>query len=95
MFKVAELLEEAGFPKGVVNLVNGTREAAEGLIDHELVRAVTFVGSSPVAKAVSDRCRMLDKRCTALGGAKNVSKVDDIIFVYHVDGFVGVCADTI
>lgn len=71
MFKVAELLEEAGFPKGVVNLVNGTREAAEGLIDHELVRAVTFVGSSPVAKAVSDRCRMLDKRCTALGGAKN------------------------
>ena len=71
MYKVVELFEKAGFPKGVVNLVNGTREAVEGLIDHPLVRAVTFVGSSPVAEAVSGRCRRLNKRCTALGGAKN------------------------
>mmetsp|Transcript_36631 Transcript_36631/g.59797 ORF Transcript_36631/g.59797 Transcript_36631/m.59797 type:complete len:460 (-) Transcript_36631:243-1622(-) len=71
MYKVIELLEEAGFPKGVVNLVNGTKEVVESLIDHSLVRAVTFVGSSPVAKLVSDRCRLLNKRCTALGGAKN------------------------
>jgi len=71
MYRVVEMLEEAGFPKGVVNLVNGTREAVEGLIDHPLVRAVTFVGSSPVAEIVSRRCRELNKRCTALGGAKN------------------------
>jgi len=71
MWKVIELLEEAGFPKGVVNIVNGTKEAVESLIDHPLVKAVTFVGSSPVAKLVSDRCHSLNKRCTALGGAKN------------------------
>jgi malonate-semialdehyde dehydrogenase (acetylating)/methylmalonate-semialdehyde dehydrogenase len=71
MHRVAALFGAAGFPKGVVNLVNGTRDAVEGLVDHPLVRAVTFVGSSPVAKSVSDRCRALDKRCTALGGAKN------------------------
>jgi len=71
MWKVVELFEEAGFPKGVVNIVNGTKEAVERLIDHPLVKAVTFVGSSPVAKLVSDRCHTLNKRCTALGGAKN------------------------
>lgn len=71
MHKVIELFEKAGFPKGVINLVNGTKDAVEGLIDHPLVRAVTFVGSSPVAKLVAERCRSLDKRCTALGGAKN------------------------
>ncbi|KAL9187570.1 hypothetical protein ACHAXT_001673 [Thalassiosira profunda] len=71
MHRVVGLLEEAGFPKGVVNLVNGGREAVEGLIDHPLVKALTFVGSSPVAEIVSTRCRALHKRCTALGGAKN------------------------
>ena len=71
MYRVVRLFEQAGFPKGVINLVNGTKDAVTCLIDHPLVRAVTFVGSSPVAKAVSDRCRGLDKRCTALGGAKN------------------------
>ena len=71
MDRVARLFELAGFPRGVVNLVNGTRDAVTGLVDHPLVRAVTFVGSSAVAKSVSDRCRALDKRCTALGGAKN------------------------
>jgi len=71
MYKVIELLEEAGVPKGVVNLVNGTKEVVEGLIDDERVKAVTFVGSSPVAEIVSNRCRKLNKRCTALGGAKN------------------------
>ena len=71
MYKVIELFEEAGFPKGVVNLVNGTKDAVNSLIDHPLVRAVTFVGSSPIAKLVSDKCHTLNKRCTALGGAKN------------------------
>lgn len=71
MNRVATLFEEAGFPPGVFNMIQGTREAVEALIDHPTVKAVTFVGSSPVAKIVSHRCRSLDKRCTALGGAKN------------------------
>lgn len=71
MRRVAELSQEAGFPPGVFNLVNGMRESAEALIDHPDVKAVTFVGSSPVAEAVSTRCRALNKRCTSLGGAKN------------------------
>ena len=52
-------------------MVNGSVEAVNALIDHKEVRAVTFVGSSPVAKIVSSRCQALNKRCTALGGAKN------------------------
>jgi malonate-semialdehyde dehydrogenase (acetylating)/methylmalonate-semialdehyde dehydrogenase len=71
MHRVAKLFEEAGFPPGVFNMLQGTREAVESLIDHPSVKAVTFVGSSPVAKIVSNRCRDLGKRCTALGGAKN------------------------
>jgi len=71
MHRIAELAQEAGFPPGVFNLVNGVKEAAEALIDHPKVRAVTFVGSSPVAEIVSARCRALNKRCTSLGGAKN------------------------
>jgi methylmalonic acid semialdehyde dehydrogenase len=71
MYKVIELFKKAGFPNGVVNLVNGTKDCVEALIDHPNVNAVTFVGSSPVAKIVSDRCHLLNKRCTALGGAKN------------------------
>lgn len=71
MLRVASLLKEAGLPKGVFNMVNGTKDAVEALIDHPSVSAVTFVGSSPIAKIVSTRCRALHKKCTALGGAKN------------------------
>jgi malonate-semialdehyde dehydrogenase (acetylating)/methylmalonate-semialdehyde dehydrogenase len=68
---VMSLLEKAGLPKGVVNLVQGEKRVVEALIDHNDVKAVTFVGSSPVASIVSSRCHALNKRCTALGGAKN------------------------
>jgi acyl-CoA reductase-like NAD-dependent aldehyde dehydrogenase len=71
MRRVAELFREAGLPDGVFNMVQGAREAVEGIIDHPSVKAVTFVGSSPVAKLVATRCRRLNKRVTALGGAKN------------------------
>lgn len=71
MLRAIDLLKEAGVPDGVINLVQGEREAVESLIDHPDVRAVTFVGSSPVASIVSSRCHSLNKRCTALGGAKN------------------------
>jgi len=66
-----DLLGEAGVPAGVCNFVQGSGEAVEALIDHEDVSAITFVGSSPVAKLVSTRCHTHHKRCTALGGAKN------------------------
>jgi malonate-semialdehyde dehydrogenase (acetylating)/methylmalonate-semialdehyde dehydrogenase len=72
MRRVADLFEEAGVPAGVFNMIQeGTREAVEAIIDHPNVKAVTFVGSSPLAKIVANRCRALNKRCTALGGAKN------------------------
>jgi malonate-semialdehyde dehydrogenase (acetylating) / methylmalonate-semialdehyde dehydrogenase len=71
MRRVAELFEEAGFPDGVFNMVQGTKVAVDALMDHPDVKAVTFVGSSPVANIVATRCRALNKRVTALGGAKN------------------------
>uniref|UniRef100_A0A7S4N738 methylmalonate-semialdehyde dehydrogenase (CoA acylating) n=2 Tax=Odontella aurita TaxID=265563 RepID=A0A7S4N738_9STRA len=71
MRRTAELMKEAGIPDGVFNMVQGTKEVVEALIDHEDIRAVTFVGSSPVASIVASRCHSLSKRVTALGGAKN------------------------
>ncbi|KAG7367577.1 methylmalonate-semialdehyde dehydrogenase [Nitzschia inconspicua] len=71
MRRIADLFQQAGFPDGVFNMIQGTKDAVNAIIDHPKVSAVTFVGSSPVAKLVANRCRALDKRCTALGGAKN------------------------
>jgi methylmalonic acid semialdehyde dehydrogenase len=71
MYRTMELLTEAGVPPGVVNLVQGQKEAVSALVAHPDVRAVTFVGSSPVAKLVKEQCQALHKKCTALGGAKN------------------------
>eukprot|EP00550_Attheya_septentrionalis_P001264 CAMPEP_0198286000 /NCGR_PEP_ID=MMETSP1449-20131203/5191_1 /TAXON_ID=420275 /ORGANISM="Attheya septentrionalis, Strain CCMP2084" /LENGTH=541 /DNA_ID=CAMNT_0043983619 /DNA_START=67 /DNA_END=1692 /DNA_ORIENTATION=+ len=71
MHRVASLFRQAGLPDGVFNMIQGTRTAVESIIDHPQVKAVTFVGSSPVAKLVAERCRSLNKRVTALGGAKN------------------------
>jgi len=68
---VASLFKEAGIPDGVFQTVNGTRSTVESLIDHPDVAAVTFVGTSPVAQAVSHRARALNKRALCLGGAKN------------------------
>jgi len=67
----ASLFKEAGVPDGIFQTINGTRSAVEGLIDHPDVKAVTFVGSSPVAEAVATRTRAQKKRCCSLGGAKN------------------------
>jgi len=65
------LIEEAGFPPGVVNLVNGAKETSEALIDHPNVQGVSFVGSTPVAKAVYARAGARGKRAQCGGGAKN------------------------
>jgi malonate-semialdehyde dehydrogenase (acetylating)/methylmalonate-semialdehyde dehydrogenase len=65
------LLEKSGLPPGVVNLVNGGREVVEGICDHPGIRAVSFVGSTPVARTVYRRGTAAGKRVQALGGAKN------------------------
>eukprot|EP00903_Cladosiphon_okamuranus_P010607 g10031.t1 len=71
MRRVGELLGKAGLPPGVFQIVNGGRAAAEALCDADKVKAVTFVGSSGVAKAVAARCHSKNKRVLALGGAEN------------------------
>lgn len=71
MQRIFELLGETGLPAGVVNLVNGGRAVAEMLIEHPQVRAVSFVGSSGVAKAVYARAASEGKRVQCQGGAKN------------------------
>ena len=69
--RIAELLREAGLPDGVFNVVHGAREAAEAILDHPGIEAVSFVGSTPVAKEVYRRGTAALKRVLALGGAKN------------------------
>jgi malonate-semialdehyde dehydrogenase (acetylating)/methylmalonate-semialdehyde dehydrogenase len=68
---ISALLEECALPAGVVNLVQGGREAVEAICDHPEIRAVSFVGSTPVARAVYRRATHAGKRVQALGGAKN------------------------
>jgi len=71
MQKIFQLLEQTGLPKGVVNMVNGAKDAVNALLDHPLVRAVTFVGSTPTARHVYARAAANGKRVQAQGGAKN------------------------
>ncbi len=66
-----ELLEKAGVPKGVLNLVHGGRECVDALLTHPKVRAISFVGSSPVAKYIYETGTRNGKRVQANGGAKN------------------------
>jgi malonate-semialdehyde dehydrogenase (acetylating)/methylmalonate-semialdehyde dehydrogenase len=69
--RIFELLERCELPAGVVNLVNGGREVVEAICDHPDIRAVSFVGSTAVARAVYQRATHAGKRVQALGGAKN------------------------
>jgi malonate-semialdehyde dehydrogenase (acetylating)/methylmalonate-semialdehyde dehydrogenase len=68
---LAELFESAGLPPGVLNVLHGDRVAAECLVEHPDVAAVSFVGSTPVARAIYERGTAHGKRVQALGGAKN------------------------
>lgn len=71
MRKIFELLEQAGFPKGVVNMVNGAKDAVNAILDHPEIKAISFVGSTPVAQYVYSRGSANGKRVQAQGGAKN------------------------
>ena len=69
--RIAEILKEAGLPDGVFNVVHGNVEIVEAICDHPDIQAVSFVGSTKVAKIVYQRATSNYKRCLALGGAKN------------------------
>jgi malonate-semialdehyde dehydrogenase (acetylating) / methylmalonate-semialdehyde dehydrogenase len=73
--RLAELFEEAGLPKGVLNIVNGAHDVVNGLLEHKLVKAISFVGSQPVAEYVYKTGTANLKRVQALAGAKNHSIV--------------------
>ena len=68
---VARLWAEAGLPEGVFNVVNGDKESVDALLDHPDVAAVSFVGSTPIARYIHERATATGKRVQALGGAKN------------------------
>ncbi len=69
--RIAELLTEAGLPDGVFNVVHGDKHTVEAICDHPDIEAITFIGSTPVAKSVYARATSTYKRALAMGGAKN------------------------
>jgi malonate-semialdehyde dehydrogenase (acetylating)/methylmalonate-semialdehyde dehydrogenase len=71
MAKIFQLAEQAGFPPGVLNLVHGGKDAVDALLDHPVVRAISFVGSSGVARYIYSRAAANGKRVQCQGGAKN------------------------
>lgn len=84
------IIGEVGLPDGVVNLVNGSREVVEGMLDHPDIDAISFVGSAPVAKLVYERAAQTGKRVQALGGAKNHMVIcPDAVVDPTVKGLIG------
>jgi malonate-semialdehyde dehydrogenase (acetylating)/methylmalonate-semialdehyde dehydrogenase len=71
MQKVMQLIETIGLPAGVINLVNGGRDVVNAILDHPVIRSVSFVGSTTVAKYVYSRAAAAGKRAQCQGGAKN------------------------
>lgn len=69
--KIAELLKKSGLPDGVFNVINGEKNIVEAICDHEDISAISFVGSTKIAKNVYQRTTSNFKRCLSLGGAKN------------------------
>jgi malonate-semialdehyde dehydrogenase (acetylating)/methylmalonate-semialdehyde dehydrogenase len=69
--RLAELMMQAGLPAGVLNVVHGDKTAVDAILDHPVIKAVSFVGSSDIAQAVYARAAANGKRCQAMGGAKN------------------------
>ena len=87
---MAELLKEAGLPDGVFNVVQGGKEAVDALLEHPDVQALSFVGSTPIARYIYQRGAQLGKRIQALGGAKNhLVVMPDADIEQAVDGLIG------
>jgi malonate-semialdehyde dehydrogenase (acetylating)/methylmalonate-semialdehyde dehydrogenase len=87
---IAELYRDAGLPDGVFNVVNGDKVAVDALLDHPDVAAVSFVGSTPVARYIHERAIAAGKRVQALGGAKNHAVVlPDADLDFTADQLIG------
>lgn len=92
MTRIFELIEEAGLPKGVLNMVHGTKDCVNAILDHPKIPAISFVGSTDVAKYVYQRGTANGKRVQAQGGAKNpVIIMPDA----DVDNTVKIIADSV
>ncbi|MCX7662541.1 MAG: CoA-acylating methylmalonate-semialdehyde dehydrogenase, partial [Tepidimonas fonticaldi] len=88
--RIAELLQQAGLPDGVFNVVQGDKAAVDALLDHPDVRAVSFVGSTPIANTIYETGARHGKRVQALGGAKNHMVVmPDADLDQAVDALIG------
>ncbi|MDB5366872.1 MAG: hypothetical protein JWM77_2799 [Rhodospirillales bacterium] len=88
--RLAELLMEAGLPAGVLNVVNGDKEAVDAILDHPTIKAVGFIGSTPIAEYVFTRGTANGKRVQAFGGAKNhMIIMPDADLDQAVDALVG------
>jgi malonate-semialdehyde dehydrogenase (acetylating)/methylmalonate-semialdehyde dehydrogenase len=88
--RMAELFSEAGLPKGVFNVVHGDKEAVDAILEHPDIKAVSFVGSTPIAKYIYETCAHNGKRVQALGGAKNHAVVlPDADVEFAADALIG------
>src|SRR2546421_989843 len=88
--RMAELFKEAGLPDGVLNVVHGDKVCVDALLLHEGIRAVSFVGSTPIAKYIYETCAKTGKRVQALGGAKNHAVVlPDADLEFAADALIG------
>ena len=88
--RMAELFKDAGLPDGVLNVVHGDREAVDAILEHPGIHAVSFVGSTPIAKHIYETCARNHKRVQALGGAKNHAVVlPDADLEFAADALIG------
>lgn len=87
---LAELMLEAGLPAGILNVVNGDKEAVDAILDDNTIRAVGFVGSSPIAQYIYERAAANNKRAQCFGGAKNHAIImPDADLDQTVDALIG------
>jgi malonate-semialdehyde dehydrogenase (acetylating)/methylmalonate-semialdehyde dehydrogenase len=88
--RMAELFKEAGLPDGVLNVIHGDKVAVDGLLTHPGVHAISFVGSTPIAKYIYETAAKHGKRVQALGGAKNHAVVlPDADLEFAADALIG------
>jgi malonate-semialdehyde dehydrogenase (acetylating)/methylmalonate-semialdehyde dehydrogenase len=88
--RMAELFKEAGLPDGVFNVVHGDKVAVDAILAHPGIHAVSFVGSTPIAKYIYETCAKAGKRVQALGGAKNHAVVlPDADMEFTADALIG------
>ena len=88
--RMAELLDEAGLPDGVFNVIHGDKEAVDAILSHPDIKAVSFVGSTPIAKYIYETGARHGKRVQALGGAKNHAVVmPDADLAFAAEALIG------